>query len=204
MEHRAVATEYPGGADVTTTVNAVDITAAGPAAQPRILVVGVGNVLRGDDMFGVEVVRRLETMGLPPSVRIIETGIAGISLVQELMSGYEALLVVDAVVRNRTPGTLVMLEPRVPDPADMSETDRREFFSDLHQADPSLGFMLARALGCLPSRVLVLGCEVGDCDELITELTPAVEAALPAAIEMVLQTLRGWLGSDFRPLEVPS
>jgi hydrogenase maturation protease len=169
----------------------------------RALVVGVGNVLRGDDMFGVEVVRRLELLDLPSAVHVVETGIAGISLVQELMSGYDALIIVDAVMRGRAPGTLVMLEPSVPDPAEMPEADRREFFSDLHQCDPSLGLMLARALGYLPARVRVLGCEVGECDELLTDLTPAVENALPRAVEMVLETLREWLGYDLQPAAVP-
>jgi hydrogenase maturation protease len=164
----------------------------GASTEQRVLIVGVGNVLRGDDMFGVEVARRLLELDLPPSVQVIETGIAGISLVQELLDGYDALLIIDAVERQRPPGTLVMLEPRVPDPSEMSETDRREFFADLHQADPSRGLMLAKALGCLPPRVLILGCEVGDCDELLVDLTPAVRAALPTAVEMVLQALRAW------------
>lgn len=165
-----------------------------PSAK-RVLIVGVGNVLRGDDMFGVEVARRLLEVDLPPSVEVIETGIAGISLVQELLSGYDALLILDAVERQRPPGTLVMLEPRVPDPSEMSETERREFFADLHQADPSRGLMMAKALGCLPPRVLILGCEVGDCEELLVDLTPPVRAALPGAVDMVLQTLRGWLAA---------
>lgn len=164
--------------------------------DPRILVVGVGNVLRGDDMFGIEVVHRLREMTLPPSVEIIETGIAGISMVQALLDGYDALLIIDAVERHRPPGTLVMLEPRVADPAEMSETDRREFFADLHQADPSRGLMLARALGCLPPRVRILGCEVENCDDLLVDLSPAVRAALPSAIDMVVETLNAWLHQD--------
>lgn len=178
--------------------------AADPAGAPRVLVIGVGNVLRGDDMFGVEVVRRLALLDLPPSVHITETGIAGIALVQELMAGYDAVLIIDAVERKRPPGTLVMLEPRVPDPSEMSEWDRREFFADLHQADPSRGLMLAKAVGCLPPRVLILGCEVGQCDELLTELTPAVENALPTAVDMALQAVHGWLDAEPHPIEVPA
>ncbi len=173
-----------------TRANA-DKTADAPAA--RVLVVGVGNVLRGDDMFGVEVARLLQQRQLPPSVKVVETGIAGISLVQELLSGYDALLVIDAVVRQRPPGTLVMLEPELHDPGELSEAERREFSADLHQADPSRGLMLAKALGCLPPQVRILGCEVGDCDELLVDLTPPVRDALPAAVEMVVETLRGWL-----------
>lgn len=185
----------PGTASVPGTMSA-------PAGG--ILVVGVGNTLRGDDRFGIEVARRLQAIELPSAVRVTETGIAGISLVQELLAGYDGLIVIDAVERNEPPGTLVMLEPRVPDPAQLSEWDRVEFFSDLHQADPSRIFLLARALKCLPERVRVIGCEVGDCDELLGDFTAAVEAAMPAAIEMVLQTLRDWLGDDLSSPEVPA
>ena len=51
----------------------------------RVLVVGVGNVLRGDDAFGIEVLRRLQTRTDLSGVEFFESGIAGISLVQQLM-----------------------------------------------------------------------------------------------------------------------
>lgn len=161
--------------------------------EQRVLIVGVGNTLRGDDMFGVEVAHRLQQLELPPSVHVVETGIAGISLVQELLAGYDALLIIDAMERKRPAGTLVILEPRVPHPKEMSEIDRLQFFSDLHQADPTRGLMMAKALGCLPARVLILGCEVGDCDELLVDMTPPVRAAVGSAVDMALETVRGWL-----------
>lgn len=73
----------------------------------RMLIAGVGNVLRRDDGFGVEVARRLATCwrqdsaALPDGVNphVIEVGIGGIHLVQELMVGYDALVIVDAVER---------------------------------------------------------------------------------------------------------
>lgn len=164
--------------------------------KARVLVVGVGNVLRGDDMFGVEVSRRLEQMNLPPSIKVTETGIAGISFVQELMDGYEGCLLIDAVNRGKAPGTLVMLEPKLPDPKSLTSEQRLAFFSDLHQADPSIGLMLAKSTGHLPKHVRVLGCEVGETEELLIDMTPTVAAAIPAAITMALQLLSQWLGIE--------
>lgn len=159
----------------------------------RILVAGVGNVLRGDDGFGVTLANRLEEEGFPDCVRITESGIAGISLVQELLTGYDGFLVLDIALRNKSPGTLTMLEPRVPDGSSMTEMERKEFFADMHQAEPSKAFMLAKALGCLPPRVRILVCEPVDCDELVHQLSPPVERALPAAVEMVRATVDEWL-----------
>ena len=62
----------------------------------RILVAGVGNVLNGDDGFGVELAWRLAKRSLPAGVKVIETGIGGMTLVQELMLGYDAVLLLDA------------------------------------------------------------------------------------------------------------
>ena len=174
------------------------------AEKARVLVVGVGNVLRGDDMFGVEVSRRLEKMNLPPSIKVTETGIAGISFVQELMDGYEGVLVIDAVNRGKPPGTLAMFEPKLPEPSSLTPEQRLQFFSDLHQADPSIGLMLAKSTGHLPKHVRVLGCEVGETDELLIDMTPAVAAAVRAAIRMALQLLSQWLGIELEMEALPA
>jgi len=86
------------------------------SGKKHILISGVGNVLHQDDGFGVEVVRQLEKKnGLPDSVEIMETGIGGIHLVQELYNGYEVLILVDAVLRDREAGQVYLLEADVPD-----------------------------------------------------------------------------------------
>ncbi len=51
----------------------------------RVLIAGVGNVLHGDDGFGVEVVRTMQRGEVPDGVVLTETGIGGIALVQDLM-----------------------------------------------------------------------------------------------------------------------
>ena len=79
---------------------------------PRALVVGMGNVLRGDDGFGVEVTRRLQELpDVARRAKVIEVGIGGIHLVQELMDGYDLLVIADAVNRGGQPGKLYVLDP---------------------------------------------------------------------------------------------
>ena len=97
----------------------------------RVLVAGVGNVLRGDDGFGVEVLRRLEQeIGSESDVRFFESGIAGIGLVQQLLDGYDALVILDAFDRGAEPGTVFVVEP-----ATSGLTGSREPI-DLHEAGP--------------------------------------------------------------------
>jgi len=53
---------------------------------------------------------------------------------------------------------------------------------DMHLAVPSRVLGVARALGTLPAEVFIVGCEPAEVDELTTELTAAVQAAVPAAL----------------------
>lgn len=152
----------------------------------RILIGGVGNVLRADDGFGVEVSRRLDEIELPEGVRVVETGIGGIALVQELQDGFDALVVVDCVDRGRPPGTVMLIEPDVVDVQALSKMERHDMLADMHLATPERAMMLARALGVLPSRVLVVGCQPEDADSLGQGLSAPVAAAVDVAVAEVL------------------
>jgi hydrogenase maturation protease len=154
----------------------------------RVLVAGVGNLLRQDDGFGVAVAERLAGRpDLPPNVRVIETGIGGVGLVQELMDRYDLLIVLDAVRRGGPPGTLYLLEPEVPDVQAWTDQERQRFLADLHQAEPSRALIFARALGVLPARVLVLGCEPAETEVAEIGLTEPVERAAELAVGRVVE-----------------
>ena len=118
--------------------------------KPRVLVAGMCNDLRQDDGFGIAVVRRFFEDGLPEGVQVYEAGIAGIGLVQELMEGYEALIIVDAADRGGKPGTVYLLEVEVPDLEEFTQESRQGFLADTHYAVPSRALILARALKVLP------------------------------------------------------
>ncbi|MBO0687357.1 MAG: hydrogenase maturation protease, partial [Candidatus Dormibacteraeota bacterium] len=105
----------------------------------KVLVAGMGNQLRGDDGFGVALAELLAKREHDPAtdgaeVTVREFGIAGIHLVQELLSGYDALLLIDAVERGSQPGTIHLLKPEVPALASLGGGERRDFLADLHWA----------------------------------------------------------------------
>jgi hydrogenase maturation protease len=156
-------------------------------APPRIVVAGVGNVLRGDDGFGPAVIRALDAAGpLPPGVRTVEVGIGGIGLVHELLDGCDALVVVDAVNRGGEPGSLYILEPEVPDASAISPAERQALATDLHEVVPGQVLILARALNVLPPVVRIIGCQPAETEEFSLELTPVVQRAVPTAIAVIL------------------
>ncbi len=152
----------------------------------RVLIACVGNVLRGDDGFGVAVSEELARgEPLPEGVELIETGIGGLHIVQQLMDGYDTLIVVDALARGAVPGTLVVADPHVADPATMSIEEWRSQFSNLHLAEPSRVLLMARAAGVLPPQVILIGCEPETCAEYSQALSAPVQAAVVAAAARV-------------------
>jgi hydrogenase maturation protease len=161
----------------------------------RVLVAGFGNVLRGDDGFGVEVVQRLAGCAdLPPGVSVIEVGIGGMRLVHELLEGYGALLIVDAVDRGGAPGTTYLLAPEVPDVAALPYVERQDFLADMHLATPARALILAKALGALPPAVYLWGCQPGSCDDLTMGLSAPVAAAAASSVPRLLAEI-GRLGA---------
>lgn len=151
-------------------------------APPRVLVVGVGNVLHGDDGFGVAVAERLSQRELPSTVDVAETGIGGIHLVHELMAGYDALVVVDAVDRGRPPGTVMVIEADVVDVEPMPVEQRHDLLADMHLATPERALMVAKAVGVLPERTIMIGCQPVEIETLGIGLTSVVDAAVDTAV----------------------
>ena len=169
----------------------------------KILIAGVGNLLRGDDAFGVVVADQLSVRAnFSKQVDIYEAGIAGIAFVQQLMNGYDALIVVDAVDRGVSPGTIFVFEPEIAEIDTKSNlTDFHSSLADAHYTEPSKVLTLARALNVLPPIVFMVGCQPKNCDEFEEDLTPAVRRAIPIAIERIESLVREiQLSSD--PLSV--
>ncbi len=153
----------------------------------RILIAGVGNVLRCDDGFGIEVMHRLEETLAVEGVEFFESGIAGISLVQKLMDGFDALIIIDALDRGAEPGRVFVLEP---DAKSLRHPPSHHEATDLHQADPEVVLRMASALNTLPPRAWIVGCQAQDCDALGAPLTEAVACAVPVAVDRIWQIVQ--------------
>jgi hydrogenase maturation protease len=151
------------------------------AGAQRIIVACVGNVLRRDDGFGYAVAERLS--GLPEGTEVLETGIGGIALLQELLRGCDGLIIVDAVDRGADPGTVLLIEPEIGPPSSVP---------DMHLANPDQVLAMAARMECLPSRVLLVGCQPQDADGLGEGLTPAVARAVGPAADRIREVVDAW------------
>ncbi|HEY6579002.1 MAG TPA: hydrogenase maturation protease [Rhizomicrobium sp.] len=154
-----------------------------------ILIAGIGNVFKGDDAFGVEVVARLAKRRLPDEVKVVDFGIRGIDLTYALTDDYDAAVMVDTMQRGEKPGTVSVIEPEpelAEDPADST-------FSP-HDLDPAKVLRLARMLGGACPRLLVIACEpltFGDEDGAMGLSAPVAAALEPAvtAVEALVRSL---------------
>lgn len=162
----------------------------------KVLVLGIGSVLMGDDAVGPTVARRLDAAWeMADGVLLLDAGTPGPELAHQL-GGYDALVVIDAIRASDPPGS-VRLYRRAQILAAPPATWR------LSPHDPGLREALLSAdfAGDGPPQALLVGV-VPERVELGTELTATVAAALPAAEAAVLGELAR-LGVPARRREVP-
>lgn len=149
-----------------------------------------GNVLRADDGVGPAVAHALLAEPLPDGVRVLEVGIGGIHLVQELMAGgADLLLVVDAVDLGRPPGSVVVQRPDVLDVNTLDAHRRRDELADMHLATPARAMAVALGLGVLPATTLVVGVQTTDTQEPRQGLSKAARAAVPVVVDEIRRLL---------------
>ncbi|MBW3537103.1 MAG: hydrogenase maturation protease [Actinobacteria bacterium] len=156
----------------------------------RVVIAGFGNVLRGDDGFGVAVAHALLNLPLPPEVTVMEIGIGGIHLVQELLSPADVLIIVDASDLNRAPGTVVVMEPEITDVVALALPERRDELADMHYATPDRTLILAGGLGIVPATTWFVGCQPLHSDDPEIGLSAPVRAAVAPAVEEVRRLVR--------------
>lgn len=153
--------------------------------SPDVVVVGCGNLLRGDDGAGPECVRRLAEAGLPAGVIAIDAGTSGADVVL-CMRGANRVILVDACQSGRPPGSLLRLSP-----AELAEIPAAGPL-DIHAFRWIDAVALCRALGgeAPAPRISVWLVEAAECTPG-RGLSPAVAAAV--------SRLAVQLRSDFEP-----
>ena len=154
-----------------------DTVEKGP--RERILVLGVGNLLMGDDGVGIHAVRELVKRTLPPGVDVVDGGTAGLDLLR-LMEGYAKVLIIDAVDAGQEPGALLRFTPE-----DIT-TQTVDFAVSLHQTEVLKVLELATCVGQSLPPTVVYGVQQKEMG-WSTELSPAVQARLNSVVEAVLE-----------------
>jgi hydrogenase maturation protease len=155
-----------------------------------VLVLALGNDVLGDDGAGPAAAQSLrERYG--ELVDIVESGEAGLALL-EILEGYERALLLDAILTGTAePGTVLSFRP---------EAFRRVVAPSPHYAGLPEVFDLARRLEVsLPREIEVLAIEVKDPYTVREGLTPEVAAALPSLVGRASAILDRWIATGETP-----
>ncbi len=149
----------------------------------RIAIIGIGNVLTGDDAVGPHVVRVVEARyALPADVQVIDAGTPGYDLTAFLV-GMDAAILVDSVRAKGAPGEL-----RVYEKAELL-TRKPVLAMSPHEPGVREALLNADFMGVTPAHVRLVGV-IPSRTETGIGLSAEVRAAIPAAVERVAEELR--------------
>jgi hydrogenase maturation protease len=154
----------------------------------RVLVLGLGNDIYGDDGVGIEAVRRLRDEGTAGGqaddrVVFLECALSGVALL-DVVRGYDALVIIDTIIReDPDTGRIHLLDGKdirdVPGPSP-------------HYISVPQTLALGNQLGLtMPGTVRVIGIEAKSLFRLGEGLSDEMNARIPAILEAARNVIRG-------------
>jgi len=143
--------------------------------KDRILILGIGNYLMGDEGIGVHVIQALSKEDLPKNVDIIDGGTGSFDLMP-ILSHYPLVIFVDATMDFRPPGTIDVLYPEF----------AADFPTVLSAHDVGLKDMIdaLEFKGELP-KIILLTISIKGMTPMSIELSDEVKKAIPDVISKI-------------------
>ncbi len=141
----------------------------------KILVLGIGNLLMGDEGIGVQAIQYLQNQPWPAHVDLLDGGTGGFYILS-LLEAYKKIIMIDATMDNDPPGTLKLIEP----------TFASDFPKVLSSHDIGLKDLIESAvlLNHLP-RIFLITVTIAELQELTLDLSPEIEASIPLIHQMI-------------------
>jgi len=148
--------------------------------RKEILILGVGNVLLGDEGVGVHLIEELEKIDLPPTVELVDGGTAAFDLIPYFQEK-KRVIILDALKVSDSPGSVYRFEKK-----DLLEW--RDFPPlSLHQVELPEIFNLLRLLGQEPERIVIIGVVPKEPLSWGCNLSDEVRDKLPSIINIILK-----------------
>ncbi len=160
-------------------------------------VICFGNLLQGDDGFGIHVYRRLCEAPVPEGVRLFDAGLAGLGALGHF-DGCERAIVVDALAFIACEGRVHRLR--------FEDIEAPEAAFSAHALDLNHLIHVLPILfeGRSPPETVVIGAEIRPCDgHFSMDLSAPVAAAVESAVTLVRDEIARWVGAA-RPPPSPS
>jgi hydrogenase maturation protease len=160
----------------------------------KTAIVGVGNVLMGDDGIGVHAAWALERQSLPDGIELLDGGIAFPALAGQL-TGFQKLIIVDAIQGGAPPGTIYRfgLGEILGQQRQIQAPSRPPGFLSLHDMGVIEALMLQQLAESTStgrpatawSSTVFIGIEPAKVEPYM-ELSPVLTQRLPALVETIL------------------
>lgn len=145
----------------------------------KTLILGLGNPILSDDGAGPAVARELAGRLDPQEATVIEASLGGLNLL-DLLVGYERVIIIDAI---KTEGGRAGQIHRL-DPSALMTT---RYTASVHDVNLVTALELGKKIGlAMPSKIDIFAIEVADTERFSEECTPAVAAAIPTCVDMIL------------------
>ncbi len=146
----------------------------------KILILGIGNYLLGDEGVGVHAIRCLEKEAWPAHVSLVDGGTGSFHLLS-FLSDYDTVIMIDATVDGEAPGSVRVLEPRF----------AADFPRALSAHDIGLRDLIESAvlLGALP-KIYLITVSIAHPQSMKTDLSAAIAASLPRVVQSVKSLVR--------------
>jgi hydrogenase maturation protease len=152
------------------------------ASSTETLILGIGNVLMGDEGIGVHVVRHLMNMppdgrSLPEGVTCLDGGTGSFNLLEPMQQARKIILI-DATIDGAPAGTVRRLRPRFSKDYPRTLTAHDIGLKDLLDAFYLLGN---------PLEVILFAVSIASLQEVGTELSPEIAAVVPQVARRVME-----------------
>jgi hydrogenase maturation protease len=147
---------------------------------PPTLILGIGNILLGDEGVGVRAVEAMRELDLPAGVELVDGGTGGADLV-DILADRRKVIVIDAMQAGLEAGAIrrMTADDLLPMQGDCMSLHELGLVESLH---------MAGLLGCEPGEVTVFGIQPARIAPGL-ELSPEAASAVPRVIEAVLTEL---------------
>ena len=148
-------------------------------AENKILILGVGNLILGDEGVGIHAIKYLENQDIGNDIDLLDGGTGGFHMLS-VMDDYKTLIMIDATIDYKEEGSISLIEPKF----------ASDFPKALSSHDIGLRDLVETAtlLGHMP-KIYLITVSVQDISEVRMTLSENVKKSLPEVAQLVKSIL---------------
>ena len=149
----------------------------------KIVILGVGNRLMGDDGFGPKALDELEKRNMPENVELIDAGVGGIAILSWIEDADKVIIIDSVQTNNEPPGTVYQFTDK-----DIPSLDN--FMLSLHDLNLVDTIQIGKVVQKMPEEIIIFGVEVKRLTQFDDQLTPEVAGAMDEVIDLVMKEIK--------------